>query len=598
MIAKLLRRDEAEVAQFLRLVRYVRPYLRPFWIGMAGVTISSILGLALPLFTRRLFNIAFINENASVTQLNEVALGIFAIFLVQAGFNYLRVFMLALVGEGVVADLRRVLFGHLIDLPVRFFEARKTGEITSRLTSDITTLRGAVSGSLAQLLNQIIILLGGIVFLFVLNSRLTLVMLSVVPPVIVATAYFGRKLKKLSTEFQDRVADANASAEEAISGVRVVKSFTAEGLERNRYNTLIDTSYDVALRKARIRAIFVPAVLLGMFSSITIVLWYGGRLVFSGNLPAGDLIAFLMLTVFVAGSVGAFAGLYSQFQEALGASKRIFDLLDEHSDLPLADKPTSLTNIQGHVRFDKMSFNYGDRGDAPVLHNINLDAQPGEITALVGPSGAGKTTLVTLLPRFYDPTDGQILLDGQDLRELDLDNLRRAIGIVPQETQLFSGSIAENIRYGKPDAGDEDVIAAANAANAHDFISSFPDGYDTLVGERGVKLSGGQRQRIAIARAILKDPRILILDEATSALDNESEALVQDALEHLMQGRTTFVIAHRLSTVQNADRIVVLDDGEIVQVGSHESLLAKGGLYRELYDKQFRQRDLASNVLM
>jgi subfamily B ATP-binding cassette protein MsbA len=560
---------------------------------MAAVTVSSILGLALPLFTRRLFNIAFINENASVTQLNEIALGIFAIFLVQAGFNYLRVFFLALVGEGVVADLRRALFGHLIDLPVRFFEARKTGEITSRLTSDIATLRGVVSGSLAQLINQIIILLGGVVFLFVLNSRLTLVMLSVVPPVILATAYFGRKLKKLSTEFQDRVADANASAEEAISGVRVVKSFTAEGLERDRYDTLIDASYSVALKRARVRAIFVPCVLLGMFSSITIVLWYGGRLVFSGGLPAGDLIAFLMLTIFVAGSVGSFVGLYSQFQEALGASKRIFDLLDEHSDLPMAEQPTTLATIRGQVRFERMSFNYGDRGDTPVLHNINLDAQPGEVTALVGPSGAGKTTLVTLLPRFYDPTEGRILLDGQDLRELDLNNLRQAIGIVPQETQLFSGSIAENILYGRPDASDEDVIAAARAANAHDFISSFPDGYDTLVGERGVKLSGGQRQRVAIARAILKDPRILILDEATSALDNESEALVQDALEHLMQGRTTFVIAHRLSTIQNADRIVVLDDGEIVQVGTHDSLLAKGGLYRELYDKQFRQRDLA-----
>ncbi len=341
------------------------------------------------------------------------------------------------------------------------------------------------------------------------------------------------------------------------------------------------------------RAIFVPCVLLGMFSSITIVLWYGGRLVFSGGLPAGDLIAFLMLTIFVAGSVGSFVGLYSQFQEALGASKRIFDLLDEHSDLPMAEQPTTLATIRGQVRFERMSFNYGDRGDTPVLHNINLDAQPGEVTALVGPSGAGKTTLVTLLPRFYDPTEGRILLDGQDLRELDLNNLRQAIGIVPQETQLFSGSIAENILYGRPDASDEDVIAAARAANAHDFISSFPDGYDTLVGERGVKLSGGQRQRVAIARAILKDPRILILDEATSALDNESEALVQDALEHLMQGRTTFVIAHRLSTIQNADRIVVLDDGEIVQVGTHDSLLAKGGLYRELYDKQFRQRDLA-----
>lgn len=596
MIAKFFRREGADLAQLKRLFVYVRPYMRAFWFGLFAVTVASVLGLALPLFTRRLFNTAFVEDIGSVAQLNELAIAIFAIFVVQAGFNYMRVYYLAIVGEGVVADLRRALFGHLIDLPVRFFETHKTGEITSRLTSDIATLRGVVSGSLAQLINQIIILVGGAIFLFVLNMRLTLVMLAVVPPVILAGAYFGRKLKNLSTDFQDKVADANASAEEAISGVRVVKSFTAEGLERHRYGNLVTDSYHVALQRAKVRAVFIPSVILAMFTGISIVLWYGGRLVLSGELLAGDLIAFLMLTIFVAGSISTFVGLYSHFQEALGASKRIFDLLDEGSDLPESEHPVVLDNLRGNIRIENLSFHYGDRGERYVLHDISLEANPGEVTALVGPSGAGKTTLVTLLPRFYDPLAGRILLDGTDLRDLNVLSLRRAIGIVPQETQLFSGTIAENIRYGDPDANDSDVIDASTAANAHDFIKAFPEGYDTIVGERGVKLSGGQRQRVAIARAILKNPRILILDEATSALDNESEALVQDALERLMAGRTTFVIAHRLSTVRNADRIVVLDEGEIVQVGNHDTLLRQGGLYRELYERQFRQRGVAASA--
>ena len=596
MIAKLFRREEADLGQIKRLFAYVRPYMRAFWLGLFAVTVASVLGLALPLFTRRLFNTAFVEEIGSVAQLNELAIAIFAIFVLQAGFNYMRVYYLAIVGEGVVADLRRALFGHLIDLPVRFFETHKTGEITSRLTSDIATLRGVVSGSMAQLINQIIILVGGAIFLFVLNMRLTLVMLAVVPPVILAGAYFGRKLKNLSTDFQDKVADANASAEEAISGVRVVKSFTAEGLERTRYGNLVTDSYHVAIKRAKVRAVFIPSVILAMFTGISIVLWFGGRLVLAGELLAGDLIAFLMLTIFVAGSISTFVGLYSHFQEALGASKRIFDLLDEGSDLPMRDEPIVLNKVRGNVRIENLSFHYGDRGERYVLRDISLEANPGEVTALVGPSGAGKTTLVTLLPRFYDPLEGCILLDNTDVRELDLLSLRRAIGIVPQETQLFSGTIAENIRYGDPDASGNDVMDAAKAANAHDFITAFPEGYDTVVGERGVKLSGGQRQRVAIARAILKNPRILILDEATSALDNESEALVQDALERLMAGRTTFVIAHRLSTVRNADRIVVLDEGEIVQVGNHDALLRQGGLYRELYERQFRQRGVAASV--
>ena len=581
-------RKPPDLKQLQRLYAYTRPYRTQLVVGVLSVSIASVLGFAFPALAGRLFNTAFGSGSFAFENLNQIALLLIGITVLQAVFNYLRVYNLGLVGEGVVADLRKALYGHLLGLPVPFFEARKTGEITSRLTSDITTVQGAVSNALAQFINQSITLVGGVVYLFILNFRLSLVMLAIIPAVILAAAYFGRRLRKISTEFQDRVADANAAAEEAVTGIRVVKSFTAEGLETSRYGKLVDDSYQIALRRARVRAFFVPTVIMAMFTGIGIVLWYGSRLVLSGSLPGGDLITFLLLTVFVAGSIGSFTGLYSQLQEALGASKRIFELLDTKSDLPETVTPTALTGARGEVRFDDVSFRYGDRGEEMVLSNISLTARPGEILALVGPSGAGKSTLVTLVPRFYDPVEGRILLDGTDIRDLGLEDLRRHIGIVPQETQLFSGTVKENIRYGRSGASDAAVEEAARAANAHEFISEFPDGYETVVGERGVKLSGGQRQRVAIARALLKNPRILILDEATSSLDSESEALVQAALETLMVGRTTFVIAHRLSTVRNADRILVLSDGRILQQGTHDELMRSGGLYRDLYERQFR----------
>ncbi len=582
----------------------------PLITGILAVIVASVLGFAFPLMARELFDTAFAGRNDPNLNLglNTITFLLVGIFVVQALFNYLRVYYLALVGEGVVADLRRTLYDHLVGLSVRFFEERKTGEITSRLTSDIATVQGVVSQALAQFVNQLITLVGGIAILFYLDVKLTLVMLSIVPAVVLAGAYFGRKLRRISTEFQDRVASANASAEEAITGIRVVKSFTAEGLERERYGDLIRDSYSVALRRARVRAAFIPSIIFATFSAIAVVFWYGGRLVLNNQLPAGDLIAFLLLTLFVAGSIATFPALYSQFQEALGASKRIFDLLDEESDLPEPETPQVLSSVQGHLAFEAVSFRYGDiadssdgavgklmndRGDALVLKNLSLSADPGEVVALVGPSGAGKSTLITLIPRFYDPSQGRVTLDGVDLRQLDTHALRRHIGIVPQETQLFSGTVAENIRYGKPEATEEELEDAAKAANAHDFITEFPNGYATVVGERGVKLSGGQRQRIAIARALLKNPKILILDEATSSLDSESEALVQAALDTLMQGRTVFVIAHRLSTIRNADRILVLERGQIIQSGTHAALMAQGGLYRDLYEKQFRQEEVS-----
>lgn len=591
---KAYSRVEHDLARLRRLYYFTRPYRWRLLTGIAAVAVAGSLGLLFPLIVRDLFNTAFQvgDRTPSIEDLNRIAVIMAGLFLTQGLFNYLRVYNLSLVGEGVVADLRKILYSHLLDLSLLFFENRRTGEITSRLTSDITTVQGAVSQALAQFINQLITLIGGIFFLFFLNFRLTFVMLSIIPAVIIAAAYFGRRLREISTRFQDQVADANASAEEAIVGIRVVKSFTAEQVERKRYATLIDNSYLLARRRAMVRALFIPSTIMAMFAGIGVVLWVGGRLVLTGQLPPGDLIAFLLLTIFVAGSIGTFTGLYSQLQEALGASRRIFELLDTVTDLPEPDTPVDLPHERERIRFEGVSFKYGDRNGEEVLREIDLEVKPGEMIALVGPSGAGKSTLVSLIPRFFDPEAGRILLGEIDLRRLRLHDLRATIGIVPQETHLFSGSVGANILYGRPGASRTELVEAAIAANADEFIRNFSSGYDTLVGERGVKLSGGQRQRIAIARAILKDPTILILDEATSSLDSESETLVQAALERLMKGRTTFVIAHRLSTILTAHRILVLDRGSIVEQGTHQSLIQAGGLYRDLYEKQYERNAL------
>ena len=573
-----------QLGRLTDLLRFVRPYRGWLALSLVGVVVSAGLGLVFPRIMGDLVDTA-LDGTGTTASLDRIALVLLAVFLVQAGFNYLRIYALDVVGEGVVADLRRSVYERIVRLPVPFFDARRTGEITSRLTSDAAVVQATVSSSLAQALSQGITLIGGIILIVVLSPVLSLAVLSFLPIVIIAAAVFGRRLRRVSTEFQDEVADANALADESIASIRVVKWFTAEGDAIGRYDRAIRASYAKALRRARLRALFIPFVTFVGFGTLALVLWVGGRQVLAGALTAGELVSFLLYTLVVAGAIGSFTGLYSELQEALGASQRIFELLDEPSELPRVADPIEPATRDGSVEYRGVSFAYPGR-ELEVLEAVDLAIEPGETVALVGPSGAGKSTLTQLIPRFHDVDGGVVLVDGVDVRDQDLYRLRSAMAAVPQEVQLFSGTVAENLRVGKPDATDAELEAAARVANAHDFVLGFPDGYDTVVGERGVQLSGGQRQRVAIARAVLADPRILVLDEATSSLDAESEALVQEALERLMVGRTTIVIAHRLSTVLAADRIVVLAAGAIVESGTHDELVAAGGLYAELSERQ------------
>lgn len=572
--------------QLRRLLAYTRPYLSLFIVGVIATLLSAGLSLVFPALFGQLVDASFLKVGATNTdQLDQTVLLLLGVFACMALFSALQSFLLAKVGNSVVADLRRAVFKHLLTLSPDFFGRNKTGDLTSRLTSDVSTVQAMTSTTLAQLLSQGFSLIGSLILLITTSPRLSVLTLMIIPLVIGTAFTIGRRIRLISREVQDAVADSSASAEEAISGVRVVQSFTAETMEQQRYGKGVTASLTYAIRRAKWQALMSGIMSFLVFSSLALVLWYGGRLVMSGAMSPGNLVTFLFYGLQVGGTVASLTGLFNQFQEALGASGRIFELLDEHSDLPEIAHPKPLTHAQGQVTFQKVHFSYENAG---VLQEINFDVLAGQVVALVGPSGAGKTTLVNLIPRFWDVTSGQILLDKQDIRQYSLADLRHQIGIVPQETQLFSGTVLENILYGRPEATLAEAKAASKAANAHQFISSFEQGYETIVGERGVKLSGGQRQRIAIARAILKDPRILILDEATSALDNESEVLVQQALETLMQGRTTFMIAHRLSTIRSADRILVMDQGRIVADGSHTDLMAQEGLYRDLYELQFR----------
>jgi subfamily B ATP-binding cassette protein MsbA len=573
-----------QIGQLTELFGFLRPYR--WWLAIAvfGVTVASALGLVFPLIMGGLVDTA-IGDETTAESLDRLALVLLGVFLAQAAFNYVRSYAVAIVGEGVVADLRRTVYERIIRLPVPFFDKRRTGEITSRLTSDASVIQGTVSTAVAQTLSQGITLVGGVALMLVLSPRLTLTVLTFLPVAILAAAFFGRRLNRISTVFQDEIASANAFADETIASIRVIKWFSAETDATNRYHQGIGRSYQVALKRARLRALFVPGVTFVGFATLALVLWVGGRQVLAGSMTAGQLVSFLLYTLTVAGAIGTFTGIYSQLQEALGASRRIFEFLGMPVEIHEPTRPQVPSHREGSVRLESVSFSYEGR-DSAVLREIDLTLAPGEMMALVGPSGSGKSTITQLIPRFYDPTSGRVLVNGVDVKNQSLTDLRAQMAAVPQEVQLFSGTISENLRISKPEATADELVDAATAANAHEFITEFPDGYETVVGERGIQLSGGQRQRVAIARALLADPRILILDEATSSLDAESEGLVQQALQRLMIGRTTLVIAHRLSTVRAADRLVVISDGRVVEEGAHDDLVAAGGVYARLLERQ------------
>ena len=572
-----------------RILSAVRPYRLTLGLALLATLLTSALGLIFPALVGSLVDGALMRDSVtSAGTLNRTVLVLLMVFVLRAAAGAIQAYLLMSVGEGVVTDLRARLYAHLLRLPQRFFDTHRTGALTSRLSSDILTIQVVVSDVLSLLVGQLFTLLGGLYVLIRVSPRLSLVMLSVIPFVLLSAAYFGRRLERVSRDLRQQEAGTNAHAQETLHNIRVVKSFVTEAQEHVHYTGLTRTGYRLALARARVRATYAPVVGALMACSVSLVLWWGGHLVQRGELTAGHLIAFLLYTVTVTNAMSALSGVYGQVQEAIGASSAVFGLLDEASEPGqlLASGPGQISSlVQGSLRFELVSFHY-DQDQLPVLHELSFEVRPGEVVALVGPSGGGKSTVAALVPRFYSPTAGRILLDGQDLQDYDLEALRRSIGTVPQDIQLFAATLRDNLRYGTPEATQAQIEAAARAAHVHNFVCALPDGYDTQVGERGVTLSGGQRQRIAIARALLKDPQVLILDEATSALDTESERLVQQALDSLMHGRTTLVIAHRLSTVKRANLILVMDAGRIVERGTHDSLMAQEGLYRLLQQQQ------------
>lgn len=576
--------NKSGIQKLLGIFRFVLPYKGWFVVGLVALSLSSLVLLGFPYLSGKLLDVAQGKPDPYFTSINQIALILILILLIQGVFSFLRVYTFTFVSEHTLADLRHHIYSKIIWLPLSFFDSRRVGELISRITSDVSTLQDTFTFTLAELLRQLLVLSIGIPVIFILYPKLTIFMLLTFPILILAALFFGKFIRKLSRKTQDQLAGSNVIVEETLQSVAVVKSFTNERFEENRYKKSLDEVVQTALHASRYRGLFISFTIIALFGGIVAVSWYGARLVQSGEAEVGELFSFVLYTAFIGGSIAGLGDIYSQLQRAVGASERILEILDQPDE---KSEYRITTKLHGRIRFQQVSFSYPTRLDVPVLKEISMEIKPGEKIALVGPSGSGKSTIINLLMRFYPVNSGEILVDEKLIEHYNLSDYRHNIGIVPQEVILFGGSIGENIAYGKPGATALEIEAAAKKANAWEFIESFPEKLNTVVGDRGVKLSGGQRQRIAIARAILKDPAILILDEATSSLDARSEKFVQEALEKLMENRTTIVIAHRLSTIRKVDRILVIKEGQIAESGSHDELSElHNGIYSNLLKLQ------------
>lgn len=599
--------SKESLSQALILFTYLKPYRTKFIASLVFIALSALTTSLFPLFLGKMIDAAspgsgnLMGQSSSLGtsigfnlqdihwSLNTTLLLIFLQLGIQTVFSFMRVYLLTEVGEKALADMRKAVYSKLLSMPMSYFTEKRVGELSNRISSDLSQIQDAISFTLAEFLRGIFTLIIGLGFIFWISAKLAMVMLAVVPVIAVLAVVFGMRIRKMSRKAQDQLAESGTIVQETFQGISVVKAFTSEFYEINRYVKSIYAVVDTAISNARYRGAFISFMIFSVFGAIAFVMWYGANMIQSGELTMGSLTMFVIFSMFVGGTFAGFADMFSQLQKTLGATQSIREILrTEGEDVYLENVVIDPQyKISGEVEFNQVAFNYPSRNDVMVLKSISLSAKKGEQIAIVGPSGAGKSTIASLLLQFYKPVSGAILFDQKQAEGYPLSQLRGQMAYVPQDIVLFGGTIKENIAYGKLEATDAEIMEAAKLANAHEFIVKFPELYDTVVGERGIKLSGGQRQRIAIARAILKDPAILILDEATSSLDSESEQLVQEALENLMKGRTSFVIAHRLSTIRNADKIIVIDKGIVTENGTHEELMNQNGLYKRLNEMQF-----------